>query len=379
MATFFMSKICPLGEKAFPLPRKMKYCFTYKADTLAALRLTVLLLMVCLPMVIMAQRPRVGLVLGGGGAKGAAEVGVLKVIERAGIPIDCIVGTSIGSIVGGLYATGYTAVELDSIFRAQAWLSLLTDRREDLTPYPYKKVDGMTYVFGFPIYDTENVRQGALGALRGKHVEQMLDSLMGFRGFNEFDKLKIPFQCVACDFRNAREVVLSDGFPANAMRASMAIPGIFKPVKWEGMTLVDGGMVNNLPVDVARAMGADIVIAIDLQQAEPKLPKKRFTTVEKVGGWMGLGELVQWATRRPDVAKYQKNRKAADIYIHPILPDYDASSFDQSSVEVMLELGEQEGRRHWNELVALKRKLSPNKKYVTRPVSKRKVTIHYEK
>ena len=345
----------------------------------AAWRLIVLLLALCCSAIVLAQRPRVGLVLGGGGAKGAAEVGVLKVIERAGIPIDYIVGTSIGSIVGGLYATGYTAVELDSIFRAQVWLSLLTDRREDLTPYPYKKVGGMTYVFGFPIYDADNPRQGALGALRGKRVEQMLDSLMGYRGFNEFESLKIPFRCVACDFRNVREVVLSKGFPANAMRASMAIPGIFKPVKWEGMHLVDGGMVNNLPVDVARAMGADIVIAIDLQQAEPKLPKKKYTAVETVGDWIGLGELVQWATRRPDVAKYHQNRKAADIYIHPILPDYDASSFDQSSVEVMLELGEQEGRRHWNELVALKRKLSPGKKFVTRPVAKRKVTIHYEK
>ena len=318
----------------------MKHRFFPIANASAASRLAALLLAFCCSAMVMAQRPRVGLVLGGGGAKGAAEVGVLKVIERAGIPIDCIVGTSIGSIVGGLYATGYTAVELDSIFRAQAWLSLLTDRREDLTPYPYKKVDGMTYVFGFPIYDADNQRQGALGALRGKHVEQMLDSLMGYRGFNEFESLKIPFRCVACDFRNVREVVLSDGFPANAMRASMAIPGIFKPVKWEGM---------------------------------------KYATVEKVGGWIGLGELVQWATRRPDVAKYQQNRKAADIYIHPILPDYDASSFDQSSVEVMLELGEQEGRRHWNELVALKRKLSPGKKYVTKPVAKRKVTIHYEK
>lgn len=338
-------------------------------------RMMALLLAFLVVTALMADRPKVGLVLGGGGAKGAAEVGVLKVIERAGIPVDYIVGTSIGSIVGGLYATGYTAEELDSIFRAQEWLSLLTDRREDFSIYPYKKHEGMTYIFGFPVYDSEPSRQGPLGTLRGKRIERMLDSLMGMRGFNEFELLKIPFCCVACDFRNVREVVLSDGFPANAMRASMAIPGVFRPVKWNDVQLVDGGMVNNLPVDVARAMGADIVIAIDLQQSEPRLPKKQFTVVETLGGWLGVGDLVQWATRRPDVAKYQQNRKDADIYIHPILPDYDASSFQQSSVEVMLQLGEQEGRRHWDELVALKRRLSPDKRIVTRAAAKKKITI----
>ena len=319
----------------------------------------------------LAQRPKVGLVLGGGGAKGAAEVGVLKVIERAGIPIDYIAGTSIGSIVGGLYATGYNAEEMDSIFRAQEWLSLLTDRREDLTSHPYKKVNGMTYVFGFPVYDEEQGRLGSLGALRGKHIEQMLDSLMGFRGFNEFENLKIPFRCVACDFRDVKEVVLHSGFPANAMRASMAIPGVFKPVKWGGMNLVDGGMINNLPVDVVRAMGADIVIAIDLQQKEPRKRKKNFEWANTVAEWMGFGDLMHWATSRPDIEKYFKNRKDADIYIHPILPDYDASSFEQSSVEVMLQLGEKEGLRHWNELVKLKQKLSPGKKIITKIVRKK--------
>jgi len=343
------------------------------------LRLIILLIAATWWSSVDAQRPKVGLVFGGGGAKGAAEVGVLKVIERAGIPIDYIAGTSIGSIVGGLYATGYSAEELDSIFRAQAWLSLLTDRREDLTIYPYKKVGSMTYVFGFPIHDEEANKLGSMGALRGKRIERMLDSLMGYRGFNEFENLKIPFHCVACDFHNVREVVLSSGFPANAMRASMAIPGVFKPVKWEDMNLVDGGMVNNLPVDVVRAMGADIVIAIDLQQKEPRERTKNYKFAQTIGGLLGVGDLIRWATERPDISRYFKNREDADIYIHPILPDYDATSFEQNSVEVMLELGEQEGRRHWNELVALKRRLSPDKKFVSKPIRKRTITFKHKK
>lgn len=317
-----------------------------------------------------AQRPKVGLVLGGGGAKGAAEVGVLKVIERAGIPIDYIAGTSIGSIVGGLYATGYSAAELDSIFRAQRWLSLLMDRREDLSAEPYKVLNDVTYVFGFPVRQRGDGQPGGMGALRGRRIEQMLDSLMGYRGFNEFGLLKIPFRCVACDFRNVREVVLSDGFPAHAMRASMAIPGVFKPVPWGDMTLVDGGMVNNLPVDVVRAMGADIVIAIDLQQDEPRERTKKWQFANTLGDWLGVGDLVRWATQRPDISRYFKNRKDADIYLHPIMPDYDASSFKRASVEEMLRIGEQEGRQHWNELVELKQKLSPGRTIVTRMVPK---------
>lgn len=338
------------------------------------LRAAALVLGLTVAQAIGAQRPKVGLALGGGGAKGAAEVGVLKVIERAGIPIDYIAGTSIGSIVGGLYATGYSAAELDSIFRAQRWLSLLTDRREDLTAHLYKSENGVTYVFGFPVYAESNGRLGGAGALHGRRIELMLDSLMGYRGFNEFGMLKIPFCCVACDFSRVEEVRLSDGFPANAMRASMAIPGVFKPVKWEGMTLVDGGMVNNLPVDVVRAMGADIVIAIDLQQAEPEERTKKYNWANRMGDWLGLGDLVRWATTRPDISRYHKNRKDADIYLHPIMPEYDASSFKRASVEEMLEIGEQEGRRHWNELVALKRRLSPGVKIVTKAVPKTKAT-----
>ena len=211
--------------------------------------------------------PKIGLVLGGGGAKGGAEVGVLKVLEEAGIRPDYIVGTSIGSIVGCLYAAGYTATELEEMFTQQEWLSLLTDRRADLSGEPYKVKDGVTYIFGFPVIDNNNP---TFGVLRGGRVEEVLDSMLAAKGCVKFNCLPIPFRCVAASMMEAEEVVLSQGKLPRAVRASMAIPGIFKPVEIDGEKLVDGGMMNNLPVDVCREMGADFIIAVDLQQEKPK-------------------------------------------------------------------------------------------------------------
>ena len=307
-----------------------------------------------------AGRPKVGLVLGGGGAKGAAEVGVLKVIEKAGIPIDYIAGTSIGSIVGGLYAAGYTATELDTMFCRQEWLTLLTDRRNDLGNEPYLVKDGVTYIFGFPIMG--EIREsviGGFGMMRGERVEKMVDSMARCKGCHEFESLRIPFRCVAADFRNAREIVLKSGTLSRAVRASMAIPGIFKPVNQDGMKLVDGGMMNNFPVDVVKKMGADIVIAIDLQQSEqkPKKPDYDLSMVSGIAEMLGFGGLLNWVITRPDISKYHENVKVADIYIHPSLPDADASSFGNKNSARMIKIGEQEALKHWDELMKLKEQL----------------------
>ena len=307
-----------------------------------------------------AGRPKVGLVLGGGGAKGAAEVGVLKVIEKAGIPIDYIAGTSIGSIVGGLYAAGYTATELDTMFCRQEWLTLLTDRRNDLGNEPYLVKDGVTYIFGFPIMG--EIREsviGGFGMMRGERVEKMVDSMARCKGCHEFESLRIPFRCVAADFRNAREIVLKSGTLSRAVRASMAIPGIFKPVNQDGMKLVDGGMMNNFPVDVVKKMGADIVIAIDLQQSEqkPKKPDYDLSMVSGIAEMLGFGGLLNWVITRPDISKYHENVKLADIYIHPSLPDADASSFGNKNSARMIKIGEQEALKHWDELIKLKEQL----------------------
>lgn len=307
---------------------------------------------------VTAARPKVGLIFGGGGAKGAAEVGVLKVLERAGIPVDYIAGTSIGSIVGGLYAAGYTAAELDSMFCQQEWLTLLTDRRDDVGNEPYTVKDGVTYIFGFPVMgDLSNGDIGGFGVMRGERVERMVDSMACAKGCRDFKSLRIPFRCVAADFRNAREVVIKDGRLSTAIRASMAIPGIFKPVSRNGVRLVDGGMLNNLPVDVVKAMGADIIIAIDLQQAEQKPKDYDFGILGGMADMLGFGGLVNWVAKRPDIKKYADNIKLSTVYIHPPLPDMDASSFGNKNSARMIRIGEQEAMRHWDELMKIKRKL----------------------
>lgn len=265
----------------------------------------ILLLMVALADVyaqsdVPATRPKVGLVLGGGGAKGAAEVGVLKVIEEVGVPIDYIAGTSIGAILGGLYSTGYRAAQLDSLFRAGLW-------------------------------KTDNVLK-------------MLDRLTGTGEWVDFDELPIPFRCVAADFDTQEEVVLRNGNLAWALRASMAIPGAYKPVLIDGKTLVDGGMLNNLPVDVVKAMGADIVIAVDLTQNKHKT--RDFSLKDATG----IGGIFDWLVSRPDWKKYNDNRAAADVYINPPLKGYGAASFSEKSIDSMMRIGEREARKKMEEL-----------------------------
>jgi len=247
-------------------------------------------------------RPKVALVLGGGGAKGAASVGVLKYVEKSGVPIDMVVGTSIGSIVGGLYAMGQTSEQLDSLFRTRAWADLFT------------------------------------GSLMGDSIVRTLRDLTGREMV--FDSLKIPFRCVAVDMNGMKEVVLKEGNLAQAMRASMAIPVVFKPVKIGNMRLVDGGVLNNLPVDVARDMGADYVIAVDL------------TVNKHENNTSSLLSLL-----RPNLKKYQKNCKDADIYINPNLKGYGAEDFMPAKIAEMITLGEKAGKASLKEMRKLKKKL----------------------
>lgn len=250
------------------------------------------------------QRPKVALVLGGGGAKGAATVGVLKAVEKSKVPIDMIVGTSIGSIVGGLYSLGYRSEQLDSLFRTQSWLELFE------------------------------------GSLMGDSIVRTLRDMTG--GIvTDFDSLPIPYRCVAVDVKKVREVVLSEGDLAQAMRASMAIPLVFKPVKIGDMQLVDGGVLNNLPVDVALNMGADYVIAVDL------------TVNKHKNDLSGLMSLI-----RVDLQKYQKNSEDADVYINPNLKGYGAQDFSPNKIAKMIDLGEAAGKKSLKELKRLKKKVS---------------------
>ncbi len=285
------------------------------------------------------KRLKVALVLGGGGAKGAAEVGALKEIERAGVPIDYIVGTSIGSIVGGLYSVGYRADDLDSLFTHQDWVSLFNDRKA-------KKGEKVDEIKGF-------------GLMRGIGVLQFLDSLLtakntycGNGSYPDsifFDKLPIPYRAVACDINSGQGVVLAQGSLPLSMRASMAIPGVFKPVRLDSLLLLDGGLVNNLPVDVARAMGADLVIAIDLtQNKHPDFVPK------KIKKFMGKG--LRWLRQRPDFVNYNRNYKDADLCINPKLKGYGVTSFRPEDIRAMIEQGQKSAKSHHSKLVSLRKK-----------------------
>jgi phospholipase, patatin family len=309
--------------------------------------LLVFLMLICCGLSVMAQqqneggkaRPKVGLVLGGGGAKGAAAIGILKELEREKIPVDYIAGTSIGAIIGGLYAQGYRADDLEKLFRSQNWLALLADRDTTLVGKVYKEEDGVIYLFGFPVRrkaDADN--NTGFWMLHGDHVYNFLDSLVSRSPVQRGTvKQAIPFSCVAFDIRRQQEIVLDTGSLARNMRASMAIPGAFKPVQIDTLMLVDGGMGNNLPVDVVRKMGADIVIAIDLQQRKRDDYRSPFAFLK------GLGGILDWLAERPDIKKYNVNRTKADLYINPDLGSYGVTDFNAKAIKAILKIGEDTG------------------------------------
>lgn len=300
--------------------------------------------------------PKVGLVLGGGGAKGAAEVGVLKYIEEAGIKIDYIAGTSIGSIIGALYSVGYRSDDLDSLFHSQEWVSLLADRDVEHASNIFSKHDSTVYVFGFPIIKpkikTPNHKR-SLGLSRGDSLVSLFTRMTKQRDNINFGKLPIPFRCVAVNMNNFQEVVLSRGNLPSSMRASMAIPGVFKPVEMDSMLLVDGGLLNNLPVDVVKEMGADIVIAIDLTQNKHEGRKENEDG--KDGFLSHISKLISWVIERPDLGKYNKNVSMADVYINPKLKGCSAADFTQKKIEYMIQQGEKAGREALPELKKIKR------------------------
>lgn len=316
--------------------------------------LLVFLMLICCGLSVMARQqneggkthPKVGLVLGGGGAKGAAAIGILKELEREKIPVDYIAGTSIGAIIGGLYAQGYRADDLEKLFRSQNWLALLSDRDTTLVGKVYKEEDGVIYVFGFPVRKKADAdKNTGFWMLHGDHVYNFLDSLVSRSPVQCGTVEKaIPFSCVAFDIRRQQEIVLDTGSLARNMRASMAIPGAFKPVQIDTLMLVDGGMGNNLPVDVVRKMGADIVIAIDLQQRKRDDYRSPFSFLK------GLGGILDWLAERPDIKKYNVNRTKADLYINPDLGSYGVTDFNAKAIKAILKIGEDTGIQYRKQL-----------------------------
>lgn len=304
-----------------------------------------------------ARKPKIGLVLGGGGAKGAAEVGVLKALEKAGIHPDYIVGTSIGSVVGGLYASGVSVEEMERLFLQQNWIDLFVDRKAELSSTLYTERDGMHYILGYPIYDARQRSMGD-GLLKGDSITSLLGRLTGHTKYMHFDQLKIPFRCVSFDVQTMEEVVLDRGVLPECLRASISIPLAFTSVNKDGKKLIDGGAVNNLPVDVVKRMGAEIVIAVDLDQSAYGQKPQKAAVKKENSFWddlldigvqavkkLDFGKYVNWFMQRPDEAKYHENLKKADYCINPDLHEYNLASFTRPSIQAMIKRGEQAGAK----------------------------------
>jgi NTE family protein len=217
------------------------------------------------------SRPRIGLVLGGGGAKGAAHIGVMRVLDELRIPIDCIAGTSMGALIGATYAAGSPPEEIERSVRAINWSATVgNEGLRDRTPIN-RKLAGITYTNTLDLGLKGAALRAPGGLLKTQDIEDVLRILVAdARGVRDFDELPIPFRAVATDMRAGEIVVLEDGDLAVAMRASMAVPGAFSPVVRGERVLADGGLMRNLPVDIARGLCADVVIAVALQSPAPQ-------------------------------------------------------------------------------------------------------------
>jgi NTE family protein len=273
-----------------------------------------------------AARPRIGLVLSGGGARGAAHIGVLKVLEELRVPIDVIAGTSMGSIVGGAYASGQSLPNMivDVANIKTEMLARDQPPRSEISIH-LKQEDWLDFIgpqFGY--------RDGSLalpkGAITGVALEAVLRELALAKGDWDFDKLPIPFRAIATDVVSGQMVVMRSGDLSTAMRASMSVPGAVAPVQIDGKMLVDGGLTRNLPVDVARAMGADVVIAVNL--GTPLLPRDQITSAFSVALQM-LNILTE-----QNVQASLASLKPQDVLILPELGAYSAGDFDNMTSTV---------------------------------------------
>lgn len=266
------------------------------------------------------ERPRVGLVLGGGGARGAAHIGVIRELERNRVPIDVIAGTSMGAIIGGLYASGVSVDELEKLVATLDWSAVMSDAppRKNLS-FRRKQDDA-----GYPIDLELGVRDRDLslpmGLIQGQELDLLLRELtIDVAGINDFDELPIPFRAVASDIVHGEAVVIGEGDLARAIRASMTVPGVLAPVRMDDRLLVDGGIVGNLPINVARELGVDVVIAVDVEF--PLYSADELDSVLAVSEQM-LTILIHNETLRQIAAL-----NASDILIRPDLGTFGSSDF----------------------------------------------------
>jgi len=265
------------------------------------------------------SKPKIGLVLSGGGAKGFAHIGVLKVLEQAGVKIDYIGGTSMGAVVGGLYASGYNAHQLDSIFKATNFDELIKDFIPRSSKNFYEKKNDELYAFVLPF---NKFRIGIPTALsKGLYNYNLLNRLTkNVRHVRDFNDLPTPFICIGSNIETGEEVLLNEGYLAKAILASAAFPTLFSPVEIDNKLLVDGGVTNNYPIEAVRKMGADIVIGVDVQ--DKLLDRNKLKGATKI--------LVQ-ITNLQSIEKMKKKVTQTDIYIKPNVEKYGVISFEDGT------------------------------------------------
>lgn len=269
------------------------------------------------------KKPKIGLVLSGGGAKGFAHIGVLKVLEAAGIKIDYIGGTSMGAVIGGLYASGYNATQIDSIVRVTNFDNLLIDYIPRTSKSFYEKRNDELYALILPF---DNFKIGAPQSLSKGIFNYNLFNELTFhvRHIRDFNQLPIPFLCMATDIEIGEQVILDKGVLAQALFASSALPSVFSPVILDERFLIDGGVTNNYPIEEVRKLGADIIIGVDVQNSLRDREKLKDAT-----------KILFQITNLQMLEKMKQNAVNTDIYIKPDIKEYGAVSFEKAK-EIIL-------------------------------------------
>jgi NTE family protein len=283
-------------------------------------------------------------VLSGGGARGTAHIGVLKVLEEMHVPIDAIAGTSMGAVVGGLYASGLSAHDIEKIMTSINWQDAFRDRppREDLDLRRKEEDETFLVPYHFGLRDGHIVVPK--GLIQGQKLTETLRRLtLPVARITDFDELPTPFRAVATDLESGDQVVIGSGDLTSAMRASVSLPGVFAPVEREGRLLVDGGIADNVPVDIARAMGVDVLIVVDV--SSPLLPRKELTSAPVISNQM-VSILIHRSSQAQLATLTPK-----DVLIRPALGD--ASAFDFARVARVIGAGEKAARDSANQLAAL--------------------------
>lgn len=302
-------------------------------------------LLLCFSITVAAQdsldstNKKIGLVLSGGGAKGLAHIGALKVIEEAGVQIDFIGGSSMGAIIGAMYASGYTAHQLDSIFRATDFNELIEDNLPRSAKTFYEKEDSERYALTLPF---DGFKVSVPSAFSGGQniYNELVRILYHVKDIEDFSKLPIPFVCIATNIENGQEVVLDSGYLPEAIMASGTLPSLFAPANIDGKLLIDGGVVNNYPIEKVRAMGADIIIGIDVQQG-----------LSDRESLLSATEILLQINNFQSVSRMVEKAADTDVYIKPDITDFTVIEFNKA--DKIMKSGELAAIAQFNALQAL--------------------------